>query len=695
MRYILLAVVLPAIVLSWSGILRTLDLAFYDLGFHLRFTEPIEERIVLVEWNEENLQILEETTISDDTLAALIEKIQAQQPRLIAFDIFRDIPVASPRLTDRENSRAYDRLQNLFHTTPNLFGIEKVVPPKTNPPKILQEKRQVGATDLPSDRDTTIRRAYIFPQLTEEGKPGGIPYLSVGLATKYLEEQGWDYQMQANNSLKLSHQQETVVINPLKAFAGAYHDDKKGLDFLINWRKGEKLFHRVSTAEVISNQVPPDLFFDRLVIIGSVSSATADRHVLPLNRWRRTDKTSPYGVETFGVEIVAQVASSIISAALDGRPLMNPVPKVAEIILFLASVGAIVKFIDKYRTFDENLYLAALPLILSTTGILILCSLVAHRWGLWLPIAKILAGVWIIYVALIYYLVRERERSKANALEGFTENLLHSLRNIPESISQGQNAIQDHAKEIEYTLIGDELSDEEKIEIIGRLETIHDTAVETEVQNNRIRKYRQSSEQFLRYCFLNIRESERLFNVNQTIKDIVSSFMTEHEGEISQNLCILEKYDSRIDRFSQINSTDGIYISRAALEIVMENLLSNAIFAVKAKEKTSLNQYFPTIDIQTKLVKNNIRFIIKDDGVGIPKAYQKKIFLPFKSYRNDQTGQGVGLYLSQKIINFHRGTLNVESIEGEGSKFVFTLPIVMYRNHTRPFHNLLSFLGKK
>ena len=244
-------------------------------------------------------------------------------------------------------------------------------------------------------------------------------------------------------------------------------------------------------------------------------------------------------------------------------------------------------------------------------------------------------------------------------------------------------------------MISDELKDEQKIEIIERLETIYNTAVETEAQNNRIRKYRRSSEQFLRYCFLNIRESERLFDVNQTLKNIVSNFMIEHEDGISQRLSILEQYDAEIERFNQINSTNGIYLSSAALEIVIENLLSNAIFAVKAKEKNSLDQYFPTISIQTKLVQNKVRFMVKDNGVGIPKAYQKKIFLPFKSYRNDQIGQGIGLYLSQKIINFHRGTLSAESIEGEGSKFIFTLPIIMYRNHTRPFHNFLSFLRKK
>ena len=697
MKYILLAVVLPAIVLSWSGMLRTLDLAFYDLGFRLRPAEAIDERIVLVEWDEENLQILEETNISDDTLASSIEKIQAQQPRLIAFDIYRDIPVSSPRLNDLENNQAYNRLQNLFRSNPNLFGVEKVVPPKSNPPKVLKQQNQVGATDLPSDRDSVIRRAYTFPTLTKEGTPAGIPYLSVGLVEKYLSKEGWRAQILENNALKLEHQQDSITINPLKTFAGAYHDDRAGLDFLINWRKGKNIFRRVSISEVISNQVPADLFYDRLIIIGNVSEDTADRHILPLNRWRRTDTIGHYGTKTFGVEIVAQVFSSIVGAALDGRPLMNPAPKFINVLLYLASVGAIIKFIDKYRYYSENLYKTALTPALLITGSLTLCSLIAHHWGLWLPIAWTIASVWIAYGAFTYYLERERERNKISALEGFNENLLHSLKNIPESISQSQNGIQNNVREIQYALMNyDEIANEEGIEIIERLETIYDTAIETENQNNRIRKYRKTSEQFLRYCFFNIRESDRLFDVNQTVKYIVSNCITENKDQISQGLSIIEKYDPQIERLTQINSTKGIYISSAALEIVLENLLSNAILAIKAKEQnTTTQRYFPQLSIQTKLIKNNIKLIIKDNGVGIPVSFQKKIFLPFKSYRNDQTSQGVGLYLAQKIAHCHRGTLKVESIEGKGSKFILTLPVMVHRNHARPFDNLLSFLRKK
>ena len=700
MKYLLLAVILPAIVLSWSGILRNLDLAFYDYGFRLRPTEPIDDRIILVEWNEENLQMSDEGTISDERLASLINKIQTQEPRFIAFDIFRDIPVPSPNLTTQENNRAYERLQNIFRETPNLYGIEKVVEPKIRPPKVLKEKGQVGATDLPSDRDGIIRRGYTFPQLSKEGEPAGLPYLSVGLAGRYLSEEGWKIEMVGNPSqnLQISARPKKIIINPLKTFAGTYHDDQYGLDFLINWRKGEKgeNFKRVSTTEVNSNQVPPDLFTDRLVIIGNVSSSTADRHVLPLNRWRRTDKISTYGVETFGLEIIAQVASSIISAALNGRPLMVTTPKFLNLLLYFFSLGIIIIFIDQRRNFDDNLYLSALVPTLSITGIAILGCFIAHHWGFWFPIAWLIASIWIAYLAFTFYLEQERKQNKIRVLEGFNENLLHNLSNIPAVISQDQNAIQNLLTELQLSLMSYDshtIEDKSKIKlnIIKQLETIEKIVESTKTQNNRIRKYRETSEQFVRYCFLNVRESEKLLNANQAVSDIVYSFVAEIKAEakrelaraenkiaearIIERLVIIEKYDPQINDLTQINSTRGIYISSAALEIILENLLSNAIFAIKVKGENTAKQYFPKLTIQTRLNKNKIQFIIEDNGIGIPKAFQKSIFLPFKSYRNNKTHQGLGLYLTRKIANLHRGNLEVKSIQGEKSKFTLTLPL--------------------
>lgn len=106
------------------------------------------------------------------------------------------------------------------------------------------------------------------------------------------------------------------------------------------------------------------------------------------------------------------------------------------------------------------------------------------------------------------------------------------------------------------------------------------------------------------------------------------------------------------------------------LEQVLMNLLSNAI------------KYSPKADkivIKTQKNKDIITISIRDYGVGIPKKSLDKLFQRF--YRVDKTakdfsGLGIGLYISCEIVSRHGGKMWVESKEGKGSTFFFTLPIL-------------------
>ena len=60
---------------------------------------------------------------------------------------------------------------------------------------------------------------------------------------------------------------------------------------------------------------------------------------------------------------------------------------------------------------------------------------------------------------------------------------------------------------------------------------------------------------------------------------------------------------------------------------------------------------------------------VEDNGPGIPKDVQEKIFVPFFTTKED--GSGIGLSLSRQIMRLHGGSLSVRSEEGEGA--VFTL----------------------
>ncbi|HET8846774.1 MAG TPA: ATP-binding protein, partial [Ktedonobacteraceae bacterium] len=69
---------------------------------------------------------------------------------------------------------------------------------------------------------------------------------------------------------------------------------------------------------------------------------------------------------------------------------------------------------------------------------------------------------------------------------------------------------------------------------------------------------------------------------------------------------------------------------------------------------------------------------VQDFGIGIPRAEQKKIFERFYRAIGGQSqtaaGLGVGLFITHQIIQHHRGKLWVESVEGQGSTFSFSLP---------------------
>jgi len=68
-----------------------------------------------------------------------------------------------------------------------------------------------------------------------------------------------------------------------------------------------------------------------------------------------------------------------------------------------------------------------------------------------------------------------------------------------------------------------------------------------------------------------------------------------------------------------------------------------------------------------------VEITIVDEGCGIPMKDKERIFSPF--YTTKSSGTGLGLWISKRIIEQHKGgSLNVESEEGKGTTFTITLP---------------------
>jgi PAS domain S-box-containing protein len=112
-----------------------------------------------------------------------------------------------------------------------------------------------------------------------------------------------------------------------------------------------------------------------------------------------------------------------------------------------------------------------------------------------------------------------------------------------------------------------------------------------------------------------------------------------------------------------------VYADKFRIYQVLTNLLTNAI------------KYSPdkgVITVSAKTIKGAVIVSVKDQGIGIVKSEQKKIFDRLYQVTDPKEktfpGLGMGLYISREIIKRHRGKIWVESEKAKGSTFYFTLP---------------------
>lgn len=102
------------------------------------------------------------------------------------------------------------------------------------------------------------------------------------------------------------------------------------------------------------------------------------------------------------------------------------------------------------------------------------------------------------------------------------------------------------------------------------------------------------------------------------------------------------------------------------LEQVFINLIVNALEAVKERPQPRI-----VLSADQSLDKKII-LKVADNGSGMSEEVMEKIFIPFFSTK--KTGSGIGLSLCKQIVMLHKGTLHVQSTEGQGSVFVMQMP---------------------
>ena len=111
----------------------------------------------------------------------------------------------------------------------------------------------------------------------------------------------------------------------------------------------------------------------------------------------------------------------------------------------------------------------------------------------------------------------------------------------------------------------------------------------------------------------------------------------------------------------------GLRVDQSRLEQVLVNLIHNAVKFTRPGGQVIL---------LAESSGDEVRFAIKDTGIGIPADDIPRIFERFYRVDKSRTGSGTGLGLSiaRHIVEAHGGKIWAESIEGQGSTFFFTIP---------------------
>lgn len=141
--------------------------------------------------------------------------------------------------------------------------------------------------------------------------------------------------------------------------------------------------------------------------------------------------------------------------------------------------------------------------------------------------------------------------------------------------------------------------------------------------------------------------------------------------------------EQEVDRLRQMAAThhlklelnvegdDFIVVAdESKLRQVIMNFIDNAIYYSHPDS---------TITVDLVKTKDAVALTVVDTGIGVPRAEQAKLFKKFFRARNARSqrpdGTGVGLFLAQKVISAHHGSLIFSSTEGKGSTFGFRLPL--------------------
>lgn len=371
-----LSMTLSLLLINSTGLFQIFEWAILDQYFRQRPTEKIDQRLLIVTVDEPDISQLREWPLSDLRLAKVLEQINQYEPRVIGLDIYRDFSVEPGK----------DVLESFFHTHDNIIGVEKVGHTPVPAPEVLAQKGQVAMADLVMDSDGKVRRALLSAKFGDELKLT----LGAALALRYLQEDDLFLEV---SSVSGSANIGDVSFPSLRPNDGGYvNADAGGSQIFLNYRGPDDAFETVSVIDVLEGKLNENQVRDRMVLIGSIAPSLNDFLYTPYATSQITKTTQSPGVAVHG-----HIASQIVSAVLDDRPLIRSLPTFVEWawVFVWCNLGSSLILIPRWHRNNRLItfvFLMTLPVIVLMSSLLLLNGL-GFFIGWWIPSVPSLLGI--------------------------------------------------------------------------------------------------------------------------------------------------------------------------------------------------------------------------------------------------------------------------------------------------------------
>lgn len=412
---VMLGTVVGLLGLRQMGALARLELAALDALFRSRWPDGPDPRILLVAIDEASIQALQRWPWSDGLFADLVEKIAAGQPAAIGLDKYFDIPTGDgcrplpdPGCPDRL------RLQRAVNRAANVVAVSFLaIRPQDIPVPFPQDFTNAwdAFSNLPIDGGGVVRRALLAADYGSFG---------LTLANLYLQHRGLPPYTLTGDRLRSGR----VVVPRFTTNFGGYHqEDDAGYQTLISFRGAPGTFRQIAAADILQGKVNPNIFRDRIVMIGAMAPSVKDNFPTPYETEGQT---------MYGVEVHANIVSQLVAAVIEKRPLLRVWPEFWEGVWLGA--WALMGGVTALTTAKVQQKLLGLTLMATLAG----GSTVVLFWaGWWVPTLGAILGAVLTHGLVLACELSQEQADRSVLMRLFAQ---HVSRELAENIWQNRES---------------------------------------------------------------------------------------------------------------------------------------------------------------------------------------------------------------------------------------------------------------